>query len=128
MMTSNASVRGSVNKGFEAVREAFIENFAKRNELGAACCIYYRGEKVVDLWGGVRIKSTGEPWEENTMVDVFSVAKGMSGLAMALAHSRGFFDYEERVCKYWPEFVRNGKVGSDVNSGHQSIHAATNPL
>lgn len=49
----SSSVAGHVKPGFEAVREAFIENFTRRNELGAACCIYYRGEKVVDLWGGV---------------------------------------------------------------------------
>ena len=108
-MTSKSTVHGTVSKGFEEVYKAFAENFTKRNELGAACCIYYKGEKVVDLRGGVRIKSTGEPWEEKTMVDVFSVAKGMSGLAMALAHSRGLFDYEECVCKYWPDFARNGK-------------------
>jgi CubicO group peptidase (beta-lactamase class C family) len=102
-------VRGNVNKGFEAVRKAFAENFTRRDELGAACCIYYRGEKVVDLWGGVRNKATGEPWEENTMVGVFSTAKGMAGLAMALAHSRSLLDYEERVCTYWPEFAQNGK-------------------
>ncbi len=28
---------------------------------------------------------------------------------MALAHSRGLFDYEERVCTYWPEFAQQGK-------------------
>ena len=36
------------------MRQAFVENFALRNELGAACSIYYQGEKVVDLWGGLR--------------------------------------------------------------------------
>jgi hypothetical protein len=49
-----APIQGYVNKCFEAVREAFADNFTKRNELGAACCIYYKGEKVVDLWGGIR--------------------------------------------------------------------------
>jgi CubicO group peptidase (beta-lactamase class C family) len=106
--TSNV-ISGFVKPGFEAVREAFTENFTSRNELGAACCMYYQGEKVVDLWGGVRNKVTGEPWEEDTMVCVFSTAKGMSGLAMALAHSRGLLDYEERVCTYWPEFAQQGK-------------------
>lgn len=32
--------------------DAFAENFASRNELDAAGCIYRQGEKVVDLWGG----------------------------------------------------------------------------
>ena len=91
------------------MREAFIENFERREELGAACCVYYRGEKVVDLWGGIRNKATGEPWEEDTMALVHSTTKGMAGLAMALAHSRGLFDYDERVSTYWPEFAQQGK-------------------
>jgi CubicO group peptidase (beta-lactamase class C family) len=103
------AVQGHVSQGFEAVREAFVENFTRRKESGAACCIYYRGEKVVDLWGGVRNRATGEPWEENTMVIVHSTTKGMVGLALALAHSRGWLDYEELVCTYWPEFAQQGK-------------------
>lgn len=109
MRKASFAISGFVKPGFEAVREAFAENFERRNELGAACCIYYRGEKAVDLWGGIRNKSTGEPWEEDTMVIVFSATKGMSGLAMALAHSQGLFDYDERISKYWPEFAQQGK-------------------
>ncbi len=108
-LPKNTPISGCVKPGFEAVREAFIENFARRGELGAACCIYYRGEKVVDVWGGCRNKATGEPWEEDTMVLVASATKGMAGLAIALAHSRGWLDYDERVCRYWPEFAQQGK-------------------
>ena len=54
-------VEGHVSRGFEAVREAFADTFARRHELGGACCAYYHGEKVIDLWGGIRNKGTGEP-------------------------------------------------------------------
>lgn len=104
-----ARIEGSARPDFEPVREAFLENFERRKELGAACCVYYRGEKVVDLWGGIRNAATGEPWEEDTMVIVYSTTKGIAGLAMALAHSRGLFDYDERVSTYWPEFAQQGK-------------------
>jgi CubicO group peptidase (beta-lactamase class C family) len=103
------AVAGFARPAFEAVREAFVENLERRGEVGAACCVYQRGEKVVDLWGGVRDKATGEPWEEDTMALVHSTTKGMAGLAMALAHSRGLFGYEERVAAYWPEFAQQGK-------------------
>ncbi|UCD72688.1 MAG: beta-lactamase family protein [Candidatus Bathyarchaeota archaeon] len=108
-MTRNITISGFSKPGFEHVREAFAENFERRNELGAACCIFYRGERVVDLWGGVRNKKTGEPWKKDTMVVVFSTTKGMSGLAMALAHSQGLIDYDECVSKYWPMFAQQGK-------------------
>jgi CubicO group peptidase (beta-lactamase class C family) len=51
MFKSNAaqwSIGGFVAPGFEAVREEFRKNFARRGEAGAACAIYHRGELVVD--------------------------------------------------------------------------------
>ena len=76
-------VEGHVSRGFEAVREAFAENFARRGELGGACCAYHHGEKVVDLWGGIRNKQTGEPWEQDTMVLVHSATKGLAAMTLA---------------------------------------------
>jgi CubicO group peptidase (beta-lactamase class C family) len=121
-MNERVAILGFSKPGFESVREAFVENFTRWNELGAACCIYYQGEKIVDLWGGIRDKSTGELWEEDTMVDVFSTAKGMSGLVMALAHSRGLLDYEEHVRKYWSDFAQYGKENVTVRQllSHQA--------
>src|SRR6185436_15904535 len=95
-------VHGHVGSGFESVRDAFAENFSRRKELGGACCAYVHGEKVVDLWGGIRNKLTGEPWEHDTMVIVYSATKGLAAMTLAIAHSRGWLDYEERVATYWP--------------------------
>lgn len=115
-------VEGHVAAGFEPVRDAFLENFSVRNELGGACCVYRLGEKVVDLWGGVRDKSTGEPWQEDTMVLVHSTTKGPAAMTLALAHSRGWLDYEARVSDYWPEFARHGKEATTVRQllAHQA--------
>lgn len=77
-------------------------NFAQRNELGAACAVYHEGRKVVDLWGGYRDRETLISWEEDTLVLVFSATKGVSALTVALAHSRGLIDYDEKVATYWP--------------------------
>jgi CubicO group peptidase (beta-lactamase class C family) len=107
--SERAVVNGDVSPGFERVREVFAENFTRRDELGGACCVYRHGEKVVDLWGGVRNKRTGELWERDTMVLVWSATKGLAAMTMALAHSRGWLDYEAPVCRYWPEFAQQGK-------------------
>jgi CubicO group peptidase (beta-lactamase class C family) len=102
-------IHGSVSSGFEEVETEFRRNFAERDELGAACTIYYQGEKVVDFWGGYRDEATLAPWEEDTLVLVFSTTKGFSALAVAVAHSQGLLDYDEKVATYWPEFAQNGK-------------------
>ncbi|HEY1307301.1 MAG TPA: serine hydrolase domain-containing protein [Vicinamibacterales bacterium] len=102
-------INGYVSSGFEGVRVAFVDNFIRRHELGGACCAYYNGVKVVDLWGGVRNAQTGEPWQQDTMVIVYSATKGLAAMTLAIAHSRGWLDYDERVCAYWPEFAQHGK-------------------
>lgn len=115
-------VHGHVTAGFEGVRRAFAANFIDRGELGGACSAYYRGRKVVDLWGGIRNRRTGEPWEEDTMVIIYSATKGLAAMAVAIAHSRGWLDYERRVADYWPEFAQNGKARITVRQllAHQA--------
>lgn len=109
MESKRVAISGHAEPGFEAVADAFADNFVSRNELGAACFMCVDGVEVVDLWGGIRNRKTGEPWERDTMVIVWSATKGMSSLAIALAESRGLLDYDERVSTYWPEFGQRGK-------------------
>src|SRR5438046_6936461 len=40
---------------------------------------------------------------------VHSATKGLAAMTLAVAHSRGWLDYDERVSTYWPEFARQGK-------------------
>ena len=122
VIQDRVTVEGHTSRGFETVREAFADNFTQRGELGGACCAYRHGEKIVDLWGGVRNKQTGDPWHEDTMVIVYSATKGLAAMTLAIAHSRGWLDYEERVAHYWPEFAMHGKHAITVRQllAHQA--------
>jgi CubicO group peptidase (beta-lactamase class C family) len=107
-------IHGYTAPGFEEVRSEFTRNFTKRGEIGAACSIYYQGEKVVDLWGGYRDVAGTTLWEEDTMVRVYSTTKGMSLIVLAKLHSDGLLDYNAKVSRYWPEFAANGKADITV--------------
>ena len=115
-------IEGMATPEFQDVRVEFERNFSERNELGAACVIYHRGKKVVDLWGGFRCEQTRQPWTEQTLVLTFSVSKGMTAAAMAVAHSRQLFDLDEAVAAYWPEFATYGKHAITVRQllAHQA--------
>jgi len=117
-----APIHGSVAPGFEEVEAEFRRNFREQDELGAACAVYHGGEKVVDLWGGYRDLERSEPWQEDTLVLVYSTTKGLAGMTVAVAHSRGLLDYDERVSSYWPEFTQGGK--ENITVGQLLSHQA----
>jgi CubicO group peptidase (beta-lactamase class C family) len=120
--TAAAHVGGLVAPGFEEVRSEFERNFAERGEIGAAVTAYWRGEKVVDLWGGRRTPEGDAPWNEDTMVAVMSTTKGLSAMTLAVANARGWLDYDAPVARYWPEFAQNGKGAVTVRQllGHEA--------
>jgi CubicO group peptidase (beta-lactamase class C family) len=130
-LPARGEVQGQVSPGFEAVREVFVENFTSRRELGGACCAYHRGRKVVDLWGGIRNRQTGDPWEADTMVIVYSATKGLAAMTLSLAHARGWLDFDRTVASYWPEFAQRGKEAITVRQllAHQAgLYALDEPI
>lgn len=107
-------VQGTVEDGFEPVRDAFMANFARRGERGAAVAVYRHGQKVVDLWGGTKDgdgapDGTAAPWEAGTAQVIRSATKGIAAVVPLLLHQRGQLDLDAPVGTYWPEFKAAGK-------------------
>jgi CubicO group peptidase (beta-lactamase class C family) len=98
---------------------------------GAACAAYYRGALVVDLWGGYRDVARRVSWERDTLVLVYSTCKGLAAMTVALAHSRGWTEFDAPVASYWPQFAQNGKERVTVRQllAHQAgLCAIDEPL
>lgn len=106
--------QGWTAPGWEGVRHAFQENFDAGTEVGAAFSAYHRGEKVVDLWGGVADQDTGASWNEDTLMPVFSTTKGMTAIVANMLAQEGRLDVEAPVAEYWPEFAQAGKQNIPV--------------
>jgi CubicO group peptidase (beta-lactamase class C family) len=102
-------IHGTVAPKFEKVREAFQKNFDEDKEIGAAFSAYHRGEKVVDLWGGIANADTGAAWAEDTPIPVFSTTKGAVAVCANRLAQEGLLDVDAPVVEYWPEFGANGK-------------------
>jgi CubicO group peptidase (beta-lactamase class C family) len=82
-------IGGDVDEGYGKVADVFRRNMVSGHEVGAALAVYRDGVKVVDLWGGYRNGMTKAPWEEDTLVNMFSTTKGVSALAIAVAAAPG---------------------------------------
>ncbi|MBF0352693.1 MAG: beta-lactamase family protein [SAR324 cluster bacterium] len=75
---------------------------------GAAACVYYQGEPVVDVWGGV-MDAQGNPWKKDTLALSFSTTKGVTSTLIHILADRGLIAYDEPIVSYWPEFAAHGK-------------------
>lgn len=91
------------------MREAFIGNFAERGERGAALCVTLGGRTVVDLWGGWADAARTRPWRPDTLVNVFSIGKGLTAVCAARLAGQRRLDVDAAVSRYWPEFAAAGK-------------------
>lgn len=111
---SPATVSGTCDPRFEAVRTAFAANLDERGEVGASCCVTLDGATVVDLWGGVQAGEDAAPWEADSLVTVFSCTKGAVALAAHVLVDRGELDLDREVSAYWPEFAAGGKATATV--------------
>lgn len=114
MTTRGTPINGTCDTKFAAVRAQFEENFASRGEVGASLAIFVEGQLVVDLWGGVQARGSEQPWQRDTLVEVFSATKGLSAACLHVLIDRGLLDIDAPVAHYWPEFAANGKEGVTV--------------
>ena len=100
---------GLVHNDYNKIADAFSENFISYGEIGASLCVYHKNKKVVDVWGGFKDLNKKVRWDKDTVVPVFSTTKAISSACLSLLHSKGLFDYKDKVCEHWENFGVNGK-------------------
>ncbi len=115
------ALHGYVHPDFWPVARALDRQLRRGPRGGAAVCVYHRGEKVVDIWGGVK-DAAGAPWQADTASVSFSTTKGVTSTLLHIFVDRGLLDYDDPVAKFWPEFAREGKAGVTVR--HLLTHQA----
>jgi CubicO group peptidase (beta-lactamase class C family) len=104
-------INGTVADGYEPVRDAFAANFAERGEIGASFAVVAGGEPVVNLWAGSADPAGTQPWQADTLTNVWSTTKAMTSLCVAILMDRAGLDPDTPVARYWPEFAAAGKAG-----------------
>ena len=109
-----AHIEGHIDEDFAPVRESLEANLDAGVEVGASIVVNVDGENVVDIWGGHKDAERTDPWQEDTIVTVWSTSKTVVGLAGLMLIDRGLVDPYAPVAAYWPEFAANGKERVEV--------------
>ncbi len=110
------ALRGFVAPGFEAVRAHLTQSLERGEEHGVSVAVYHRGQRVVELYGGVRDITRQLPYTKDTLTLGFSSTKGVVALCFLILNSQGLFDYDAPVASYWPEFAQAGKESISVRT------------
>ncbi len=108
-MSEPVEIHGHCAPRFAPMKDALHAAFSAASELGAAVAVYVDGEPVVDLWAGHVDSRRSAPWQQNTLVNLFSTTKGfVAAMALRLA-AEGKLSLQQPVATYWPEFAQAGK-------------------
>ncbi|MEP5766661.1 MAG: serine hydrolase domain-containing protein [Halieaceae bacterium] len=104
-------INGTIASGFESVRQLYENQMRTMAEENTQLCVYYKGEKVVDLWASA---SDAPDFSADSLVNVFSSGKSLEAIAIASLVGKGLISYDAPIARYWPEFGTNGKDGLTV--------------
>lgn len=99
-------IHGTVAPGFESVRQLYEHNMNTMAEENTQLCVYYKGERVVDLWASVK---NDNQFSADSIINAFSSGKSLESIAIASLVSKGLLNYTAKITDYWPEFGANGK-------------------
>jgi CubicO group peptidase (beta-lactamase class C family) len=115
-------LQGTCDERFGALASVLQQNLDSEAELGASIVLDLDGEVAVDLWGGYRDEARTQPWERDTITNVWSTTKTVTSLAALMLVDRGQLDVDAPVARYWPEFAAAGK--QDVLVRHLLSHTS----
>lgn len=117
-----AQVLGHVAPGYEPLSELLSANVDSGQDVGASIALVHDGKLVVDIWAGWADEAKTQPWERDTITNVWSSTKTMVGLMALMLIDRGELSIDDKVAKYWPEFAANGKA--DIEIRHLLSHTS----
>ncbi|KAK5989524.1 Beta-lactamase domain-containing protein 2 [Cladobotryum mycophilum] len=109
-----AQIHGICDSRFDEVRALLQQHIESGEELGASITVNIDGQNVVDIWGGYADEARTQPWESDTIVNVFSSTKTVASFALLMLIDRGLVDVDGKISQYWPEFAVNGKENIEI--------------
>lgn len=109
-------IGGICSPEFNEIKDIFKNYFLDKIENGASFSVVKNGNIIINLHGG--FKNNNELWDQNTIVNTFSLSKGIYAACVAKLVNDGKLDIDKNVSFYWPKFNKDIKVKHVLS--HQS--------
>ena len=107
-------IKGYCDDRFLKIKKIFSNQVNNGYELGCSVAVEYKGKEVINLYGGYTDETKANLWNKNTLVNVWSVTKAVTGVCIVKLISENKLDVNKKVSYYWPEYDCNGKSDTKV--------------
>jgi CubicO group peptidase (beta-lactamase class C family) len=122
-----ATARSGAPSVVDAAAKARIDStlgaFVKSGKLaGVSALVWEKGRETYFGAFGLADREAGRPMSRNTIAQIFSMTKPITGVAMMQLYEQGKFQLDEPLAKYLPEWA-NVKVyaGTDANGAARLV-------
>ena len=102
--SSQRQIHGFCQAEYEPVKKHLEKMVNERVEENVQVCAFVHGKCVLDLYSGV-----DQSYNSDKMQSIFSSGKSFESIVLGMLHSKGLFQFEDKITKFWPEFGQNGK-------------------
>lgn len=110
-----------IKEAAKARLDSTLQSFVNNGEVaGASALIFEKGKEVYFNAFGYADMENKIPMKRNTLVQIYSMTKPITGTALMTLYEEGKFKLDDPLEKYAPEFA-NMKVYKDIDSNGEMI-------
>ncbi len=95
---------GEYDSRFQKTFKLFKYNIKNSIDIGSSFALYQNGNNLINLYGGSKSKKNKEEWHEDTIVNVYSVSKGLLAISNSILLDRGLIDLDKAISHYCSKF------------------------
>ncbi|WP_430425166.1 serine hydrolase domain-containing protein [Phenylobacterium sp.] len=107
-------------KRIDAALEAMVES---GRAVGVSALVWQDGQERYFGTAGMADREAGKPMQRDTLVQIFSMTKPVTGVALMQLWEQGRFGLDEPLSRYLPEFAN-----MQVIDGHGGVRPAARPI
>jgi CubicO group peptidase (beta-lactamase class C family) len=128
---ATATARGSrvVDEAATARIDSTLRAYAETGRVaGVSALVYEKGREVYSGAFGSADREKSVPMARNTIVQIFSMTKPVTGVALMTLYEKGAFQLDDPVAKYAPEFANLVVYAGADASGQPILEAPRRPV
>jgi CubicO group peptidase (beta-lactamase class C family) len=122
---NSAIIDASVKTRIDSTLKSFIDS---GKTAGVSALVFEKGKEVYFNAFGYADREAKLPMDRNTIVQIFSMTKPITGVALMTLYEQGRFQLDDSLAKYCPEFA-NMKVFKGLDAkGNPVLEPAKRPI